>query len=206
MAIKQRAVGAQQKQQRITQILDATETRFITQHFNDIRLADIASDVGITKAALYRYFRTKEVLFLALYQRQIDQLIAQAALLKATASLTQRITQAVLAVPMYCKMTSILHTLLERNLTVEEALAFKRGLAQKMAALVGQIAPHTQLNSSQLMQRFIMLHHCIIGAWANCHPSDVVQSALALDPQLHVFNLDFEQVLAGHVEMIFALD
>ena len=122
--IKKRAVGKAQKQQRIEQILAATSARFSREHYADIRLVDIAADVGITKAALYRYFRNKEVLFLALYHQQIDQLVIGAEQALANHSLVDGLTKNILSVPLYCKLTSILHTVLERNLNVEETIAF----------------------------------------------------------------------------------
>ncbi|NMP30848.1 TetR/AcrR family transcriptional regulator [Thalassotalea sp. M1531] len=201
--IKQRAVGAKQKQQRIAQILQAAQSRFANEDFNDIRLVDIAADVGITKAALYRYFRNKELLFLSLYQQQIDVLVSNSEPLLAEFSLTKGLTKAILSVPLYSKLTSILPTILERNLTVEEAIEFKRTLASKMSVLVAKIAPYLSLPSEQVIQKFLMLHHCIIGAWPNCYPSDVVAAAQQQEPSIAMFAQNYEQMLASHIELIF---
>jgi len=201
--IKQRAVGKEQKQQRISQILTATEQRFLNEDFNEIRLVDIAADVGITKAALYRYFRCKELLFLALYQQQVDLLVKNVASLISKHSLVKGLTLAILSVPLYCKLTSILHTILERNLTIEETIEFKRALAEKMARFVDKIAPLLAMPNELVIQKILMLHHCIIGAWSNSQPSDVVLKALAQEPEMAMFSPNFEDMMACHIELIF---
>ena len=69
--IKCRATTPEQKALRLTQIIDVTAARFTTFSYEDVNLKHIAADVGITKAALYRYFRNKETLFLAVYTQEI---------------------------------------------------------------------------------------------------------------------------------------
>ena len=96
-SIKQRAVSSEQKQQRISQILDAAANQFSHQDYIDIRLVDIASDVGITKAALYRYFRTKETLFLALYEQQLNLLGERAKDALASEALVPALKKAILS-------------------------------------------------------------------------------------------------------------
>lgn len=202
--IKQRAVGHAQKQQRVEQILNAAATRFAQQHYNDIRLVDIATDVGITKAAVYRYFRNKEMVFLALYEQQISALEQQAKEFLAKEPLVPALTNAILSVPLYSKLTAILHTILERNLTVQEAVYFKQSLASKMSGLVNNILPYIQLPPEEVVKRFLMLHHCIIGAWANCHPGEVVQDAMAEHPELAFFIPSYREMLSAHIAMVFA--
>ena len=55
--IKQRAKNPEQKALRRQQILLATKNRFSKSSYEDVNLQHIAADVGMTKAALYRYFR-----------------------------------------------------------------------------------------------------------------------------------------------------
>lgn len=201
--IKQRAVSAAQKLQRIEQILNAAEARFVDASFSQIRLVDIAADVGITKAAFYRYFRNKELLFLALYARQTTLLVNNVTTHLKEQSFVDALTNAICKQPLYCKLTSILHTILEHNLTVEEAVAFKVALVEQMSKFVVQLSPHLSLTQEHLVNRFLMLHHAMIGAWANCHPSDVVRTALDSHQELSLFDLSFEVMLREHIQMLF---
>jgi AcrR family transcriptional regulator len=67
-------------------ILSAAARLFATQRFHEARMEDIASAAGVGKGTLYRYFKDKEELFLALLDRaaaglrkRIDEGLAAAA-------------------------------------------------------------------------------------------------------------------------------
>ena len=74
-AIRKRARGEEQKALRRAQILAAAEARFHATGYERISLSEIAADVGLTKAALYRYFRSKEALFIGLFDRAFARLL-----------------------------------------------------------------------------------------------------------------------------------
>ena len=69
----QRARSPEQKAERRAQILAAAATFFEQERFEAISLASIARKAGVTKAALYRYFSSKEALFLGLYLDELEQ-------------------------------------------------------------------------------------------------------------------------------------
>ena len=50
-------------------ILSAAARLFATQRFHEARMEDIAASAGVGKGTLYRYFKDKEELFLALLDR-----------------------------------------------------------------------------------------------------------------------------------------
>lgn len=50
-------------------IIDAAEKLFFTRGYDAVSMDDIAANVGLTKAALYRYFENKEDLFFAIVLR-----------------------------------------------------------------------------------------------------------------------------------------
>ncbi|MFD2164805.1 TetR family transcriptional regulator [Thalassotalea euphylliae] len=200
--IKQRAVGAEQRQQRIQQILTATQRRFEQQDFHAIRLIDIAADVGITKAALYRYFRNKEVLFLALYEQNLEVMVSNVKENLNQMPFLDALAKGVADAPMYCKLTCILHTVLESNLTVEEAITFKRELAAQLADKMTLMSQFLSATPEQTTQLFLMMHHCVIGAWANCSHGEVIAQALET-PELSMFKVDFSTVIRIHIQQIF---
>ncbi len=49
-------------------ILDAASTLFASSHFHEVRMEDISAKAEVGKGTLYRYFRDKEELFLALLE------------------------------------------------------------------------------------------------------------------------------------------
>jgi len=57
------------KQERRKQILDAAEKVFIQRGFNKARMDDIVTESGLSKGALYWYFKSKDEIILALMDR-----------------------------------------------------------------------------------------------------------------------------------------
>jgi AcrR family transcriptional regulator len=55
-------------------MLDAAARLFGSRHFHEVRMDDLAAAAEVGKGTLYRYFRDKEELFLALLKRASEQL------------------------------------------------------------------------------------------------------------------------------------
>ncbi len=58
-----------EKVQRRNSIIDAAEKRFFAKGFDGVSMDDIARDLELSKPALYRYFRNKESLYIAVVIR-----------------------------------------------------------------------------------------------------------------------------------------
>src|SRR5262245_26612980 len=54
-------------------MLAAAAQLFGTQRFHEVRMEDIAAEAGVGKGTLYRYFKDKEELYLALVSRSAQQ-------------------------------------------------------------------------------------------------------------------------------------
>src|SRR5436305_13827365 len=55
-------------------MLDVAARLFGTQHFHEVRMDDVATEAGVGKGTIYRYFEDKDELYLALLDRAGDQL------------------------------------------------------------------------------------------------------------------------------------
>lgn len=55
-----------EKEQRSGFIIDAAEKQFFAKAYDAVSMDDIAAEVGLSKAALYRYFENKEALYFAI--------------------------------------------------------------------------------------------------------------------------------------------
>ncbi len=60
-----------------TRLLDAAEEVFVRDGYEGAQLDEIAAKAGRSKGAVYTHFKSKEDLFLALYERQIRSHIAR---------------------------------------------------------------------------------------------------------------------------------
>lgn len=62
---------AREKEQRHNDIVDAAEKLFFAKGFDAVSMDDIAKEIGLNKATLYRYFMSKEALFFAVVLRGV---------------------------------------------------------------------------------------------------------------------------------------
>ena len=69
MAIKHRAVLAEDKQERHHAILDAAARLMVRSPERVANVAEVADEAGLAKGTVYLYFPSKEELFLALHER-----------------------------------------------------------------------------------------------------------------------------------------
>ena len=201
--ILQRAKTPEQKAARRQHILDAAADIIMRSSFDELSLIEIAEAVGITKAALYRYFRNKETLFLALYEDSLTLLISDAAKLtqETNSSTSSDLTELLLRHRLFCHLTAILNSVLERNLTVEEAIEFKKRLLVSMSAFAQFISTRLNIAPHYALQLMFHIQQAIIGCWLTCNPLGTMKEALK-DRSLKIFELDFETSLREHLQLI----
>lgn len=202
--IKQRANNPEQKALRGQQILLATRNRFSSCSYEEVNLNHIAKDVGITKAALYRYFRNKETLFLALFVKSLEELISFSDEEIQRNSIADTICEVLINNPTFCKLSAILHTILERNLTIEEATEFKLKLLELMGKFTSQIQAHPaapNLTQTEAITLLMQIQQALIGVWHMTHPTGAIAEVLE-KPPLDIFKRSFEETLKEHVKQL----
>jgi len=202
--IKQRANNPEQKALRRKQIMDATRARFLASSYEEVNLNNVAKDVGITKAALYRYFRNKETLFLALFVESLEALIASSNTELKQSSLIDSICNVLIENPTFCKLSAILHTILERNLSLEEAKDFKLTLLDLMGKFSVQIQHHPsapKLTQEQSFTLLMQIQQALIGVWHMTHPTGAIAEVLE-KPPLNIFKLSFNEALKNHIQQL----
>jgi len=72
MVIRQRAIQAEDKQERHHAILDAAARLLARSPDRIANMADVADEAGLAKGTVYLYFPSKEELLLAVHERNID--------------------------------------------------------------------------------------------------------------------------------------
>lgn len=195
----QRARSPQQKAERQAQILEAAAGFFQSQRFEDISLADIARQAGVSKAALYRYFPSKEALFLGLYLKQLEALVK--APLASDLPLWQAMTRQLMAHPLFCRLTAILHSVLEQNLDASQARAFKVELLKHFSTLAQRLQTEKGLSAEQALRYLMQTQQSLIGCWAVSHPAPVV-AELQEQPPFNLFLVDFESALGAQLQAL----
>lgn len=228
---KRRAMSDADKQQRRRAILEAALWVLLDTPFEQITVAQLAERLGLAKGTLYLYFSTKEALFLEVQQQQLTlwfDALEEALLQNGTLTaheLADLICTTIFAQPVMPRLLTVLHTVLERNITLEQALAFKWFVYDRFARAAALIekrmpalapkptespAPTTSAASpksdavhipaseiGQGIELLMRLHALVLGTWQMTDSSAVVRAALVTRAELGIFDLQFEKVLPG---------
>jgi AcrR family transcriptional regulator len=197
---KQRARSESDKAQREQQILDAAEGLFLEHRFHGLTLADVARETGLTKAALYRYFRSKELLFIAVYRRAMTGWASDVEAVGPDGFPDQFVGR-ILAHPVFCGLTAILHIALETGLSEEEAREFKLFLLAQTRRLTAVIAAATGQEEAACLRYLMQCQQALIGCWHMSHPPEPARKAMQVEP-LTVFQVEFADTLRHHLRVL----
>ena len=185
--MKHNAISAEAKQQRRADFI-ASARRLFLQQQRLPAVADIAADTGLAKGTVYRYFQSKEQIFLALLTQDFAELFTALELL--IEQLPQPLSQA--AAPFadgYLKLLqqsatllpllALLNAVLEQNLPQPQLLAFKQQLAQALDALGGKLAARfTALSPARASQLLLHSYALTLGLYQSTQLPAAVQTLL----------------------------
>jgi AcrR family transcriptional regulator len=202
----QRAHRPVDKEIRRRAILAGAAHLFGQCRYQDLRMADLARQLGLGKGTLYLYFPTKESLFLAVLQEEMGGWFRGAeARLESTTPGTdpQRVAEGLvremLDRPLLPGLQALVHGVLEQNVPKEEALAFARflqdGVVKVGACLERALPAIPPGRGAEFLLRFYSL---VIGTQLMSARPPAVREALA-EPDLKVFDFTFESVFRGAV-------
>ena len=187
MPKKPNAVTAEAKQQRRQDYLNTARALFLQQHSLP-SVAALAAEAGLAKGTVYRYFQSKEQIFIALLSDDFSQLFAGLAQLidelpvqpkdaagHFAAGYTALLQQSDSLLPLMAMLTAVL----EQKLPQAELLSFKQQLAEALQALGQRLATRLiGVTTEQAAQ--LLLHSYALTLWlyqATCLP-DAVQQML----------------------------
>jgi TetR/AcrR family transcriptional regulator len=200
VAVRHRAVTDSLKDARRDVILAAAQDLFCKQVFESISMSTIAASVGLAKGTLYLYFRTREEIFLALLTRELQawlsSLSAATHEFPAPEDALDWIVDSLADRQDLLRLGALLHSVLERNLSVEAAREFKLTFDAGLSATAGKLAPALHLASQEEARRFLRwLQVSILGLCQMAYPSPVVEAAMAQEPRLAHMVIDFRREL-----------
>lgn len=205
----QRARSDAQKQQRRQAILDAAWEMYQGTPYEAITIANVAERVGVAKGTFYLYFRTKEELFLALQQEQLnawfealDERLQRRDGIFGPDELARLLGDSVTAQPQFTRLLAILHPIIEQNIDREAARAFKLFLQRRLATsgtLIEQHLPHAVVGSGAELLQWV--YALVIGFRHMADPAPIVREVLE-DPALAGMLVDFDTGFAAALRAI----
>jgi AcrR family transcriptional regulator len=197
--MKQRARKDEDKKQRRQDLLDTAWQLFQAQDYAAINISDIAAAAGLAKGTVYLYFTTKEDLFLTVLEQQLGAWLddVKAALLtlvdpdpiRAVAGLLSRTLE---QQPALIRLLALTHIILEQNISMDRALQFKHFLLDRL----WQTGTRLETCLPFLVQGagigvLLRAYALLLGVQQLAHPSPAAAQALAADPNLAAFQMDF---------------
>ena len=139
MVIRQRAIQAEDKQERHDAILDAAERLLLRSPDRVANVAEVADEAGLAKGTVYLYFPSKEELLLARARAQHRRLLPRAD--RAARSGDQRVAiEAMLALtrqhmvepPLFLPLAARCFGLMAQSIPLEAAVAFRQRMAARL--------------------------------------------------------------------------
>jgi AcrR family transcriptional regulator len=210
MAIRQRAVAVEDKEERRQALLDAVEALFLEHPERMANVAEVAEAAGVAKGTVYLYFPSKEEMLLALHERHTALFFA--ALMKRLDSRRPAGFDEIWATtrdnlvrrPGYLALSSRCFGLMDRDIPTEAAVAFKvrvgQALAQAGAGLERHFPALGRGSGVALLQHSYGL---IVGLWQLMHPNERFGTALER-AELAMFRRDYEREVEQALRALWA--
>ena len=216
MSVKtfQRARSDEQRAERRRAILATAATMLTEMPVADVSLNELSRRVGLAKSNVLNYFDSREAVLLELSSSELAAWVKD---LDATVgdalpelSIDDRAEQLISAIvgtlaerPVLCDLFSAQAAVLERNITTETALAFKRAAAasyEDMITAVVGVLPELGRDGAG---RFIATASLLAGAiWSHSHPVPAILAAYEADPSLEAIRLQFEPALTDSLRTL----
>jgi AcrR family transcriptional regulator len=197
----QRARNPGQKEERRIHLLAvARELLAGGLDIQELSLNELARQASMAKSNVYRYFESREAVLLELLRQEFElwaedlrpALACDPARGPSLEEIAQAFARTAARRPLLGQLSSILPSIIERNVAVETIRDFKRAslmLMQELAQFLHRCSPSI---SEAAFEEFA--HHMftlMIGLWPISHPSALAAEALEA-PELAAFRHDFE--------------
>ncbi|HRC85487.1 MAG TPA: TetR family transcriptional regulator [Thermoanaerobaculia bacterium] len=201
-----RARAPEAKGQRRAQLLAAASDCLAEAPYAQVTMAAIARRAGVAKGATYRYFPSKEALFLELLLERLADWLAglTPALAEAPGAggdpgaLAAAIASTLVSKPELIRLLSLLEPSLETSTDPEQIAHFKRRLLSALAPTAAWLEARVPALSAGDGLRFLRRAYALIlGLSQLAAPPPAKRQALASDPALAAFELDFQSELQG---------
>lgn len=210
----QRARSAEQRAERRRAILATAATMLTELPVADLSLNELSRRVGLAKSNVLNYFDSREAVLLELSSSELtdwvsdlDAAVGDPQLDVPTGERAERLVSAIVGTlvqrPVLCDLISAQAAVLERNITTETALSFKRAAAasyQRMIAVVVKVLPELGTDGAG---HFIATASLLAGAiWSHSHPVPAIRAAYEADPALEAIRMAFEPALTDSLKAL----
>ncbi|MGI9533659.1 MAG: TetR/AcrR family transcriptional regulator [Thermodesulfobacteriota bacterium] len=202
----ERARTDEQKEQRVAEIVAATERLYEKYSFEEITFVMIAEEANFTRSNLYKYFSSKEEIFLEFVKNDIKLYVKN--LVKEFSkdknySVEQFVSIWVKILVKHKRLLNligILFAFLEKNCSVESLTDFKFATKDELMSTVELICLiFPEISPEKAKDFFYLQFASAVGLYQMTDLSEV-QKIVMENPELKDFKIDFEPYYKDAVE------
>lgn len=208
MVSKTRARKVEDKQARRQSILDEALAMWEEASYADFTMNALAQRLGLAKGTLYLYFPSKEELFLTLYEGLLhawfDEL--ETALAQPGPWSPERVAEVMAAGLEHhsslARLIPLLESILEHNISLEKAVAYKTWLLGQVARVGGRlegVLPY--LTPGDGIRVLVYVQALVSGLVGMSNPAPPVRQALQ-NPDLQILEIKFAPTFRGGLEAL----
>jgi AcrR family transcriptional regulator len=215
MTTFQRARSEEQRAVRRQAILSTAAAMLAEMPVAQLSLNELSRRVGLAKSNVLNYFDSREAVLLELLDAEtrewMDQFDAEltatvdpAAPVEARAeALADALVRTLESRPMLCALTSAQSAVLEHNISVDVALAFKRSSIANYGVMVEHVTARLPELGPDGAGRLIAATIVLAGAiWTHSHPAAAVVAAYEADPAVATFRIQFAPALREALQTV----
>ena len=207
----QRARTPEKIEERKRAILEAAKEIFGQERYENISFNGIAAKAGFTKSNVYRYFSSREEIFLLIYSELIadwsSSIIRYYRSLEkgvSVDSFAQGLVKVTIGHKKFLDLTPLIFTSLEQNSAPEQLLAFKEltggGIAEHTTEL-RRLFPQMTFDDVHL---FLRIFQAVASSfWATANPNQELQK-IYRKPEFRNIAPDFERELETAVSVVLS--
>lgn len=190
---KIRSTSLEEKEIKRTMIINAAFELLDDQLDKLPSISEVAKKAGVAKGTVYTYFETKEELFLSvllsLFHEWAKSFLFDT---KKVEHFLEEFVDSLLARPVLLKLASKAPVVLERNVSEEVFLKYRKGLAKLLDGVAEVMHPKFEVPQENLRKKMVLSYNVLIGVWQNYDISSDLKNCLVAN-NLEIVNIDFKR-------------
>lgn len=190
-------------------LLDAAQKRFAYYGLTKVTMDEIAADIGLSKAALYYYFKTKEEIFKEVVVREIDQYSTE--MKKVVAEKSSASEKLLAFVQLRFKIANELQNLkkvsVDSNIDLRTQLGhtliqYRQNELEYITSIIEFGITSSEFRLVSAEKTALLIQHLIVGLALrrskDCHDSEQLQQNINYDEQNALF---YDFILNGLIKV-----
>jgi AcrR family transcriptional regulator len=214
VATFQRARSAEQRAARRDAILATAATMLTEMPVADVSLNELSRRVGLAKSNVLNYFDSREAILLELSSQELTawvedladaltQVHPEAPIQVRAEQLIEAVVDSLVGRPVFCDLISAQASVLERNISTETALTFKRAAAVSLQRMIQVVLMALPELGPERARDFVAAASIFAGAiWTHAHPVPAVVAAYRADPAVAALLIEFEPTLRTNLRLL----